>query len=69
MANIKVSEMPLATSVAPEDLIMLIQGGGNKKVTTDTLLGDSVIVSPTEPVGDNRRKVWFKEDRNNIYKK
>lgn len=28
MANIKVSEMPLATSVTPEDLIMLIQGGG-----------------------------------------
>lgn len=28
MANIKVSEMPLATSVSPEDLIMLIQGGG-----------------------------------------
>lgn len=26
MANIKVSEMPSATSVNPEDLIMLIQG-------------------------------------------
>ena len=67
MANIKVSEMPLATSVAPEDLIMLIQGGGNKKVTTNTLLGDSVIVSPTEPVGNDRRKVWFNKDENSIY--
>lgn len=67
MANIKVSEMPLATSVAPEDLIMLIQGGGNKKVTTDTLLGDSIVVSATEPTGDNRKKVWFKKDENSIY--
>lgn len=64
MANIKVSEMPLATSVTPEDLIMLIQGGGNKKVTTNTLLGDSVIVSPTEPVGNDRRKVWFRKGKN-----
>lgn len=31
MANIKVSEMPLATSVSPEDLIMLIQGGAIKE--------------------------------------
>lgn len=64
MANIKVSEMPLATSVTPEDLIMLIQGGGNKKVTTNTLLGDSVIVSPTEPTGNDRRKVWFRKGKN-----
>lgn len=64
MANIKVSEMPLATSVTPEDLIMLIQGGGNKKVTTDTLLGDSIVVSATEPTGNNRRKVWFRKGNN-----
>lgn len=31
MANIKVSEMPLATSVAPEDILMLIQGGAIKR--------------------------------------
>lgn len=31
MANIKVSEMPLATSVAPEDVLMLIQGGAIKR--------------------------------------
>ena len=68
MANIKVSEMPLATSVAPEDLIMLIQGGGNKRVTTNTLLGDNVIVSPTEPVGNDRKKVWFKWS-NNLFDK
>lgn len=68
MANIKVSEMPLATSVAPEDLIMLIQGGGNKRVTTNTLLGDNVIVSPTEPVGNDRKKVWFRWS-NNLFDK
>lgn len=31
MANIKVSEMPLATSIAPEDILMLIQGGAIKR--------------------------------------
>ena len=64
MANIKVSEMPLATSIAPEDLLTVVQGGGNKKITASTLLGDSVIVSSTEPVGNNRKKVWFKWSNN-----
>lgn len=31
MADIKVSEMPLATSIAPEDILMLIQGGAIKR--------------------------------------
>lgn len=31
MADIKVSEMPLATDMNPEDLIMLIQGGAIKE--------------------------------------
>ena len=28
------------------------------------MLGDSVIVSPTEPVGNDRRKVWFRKGKN-----
>jgi hypothetical protein len=28
------------------------------------LLGDRVVVSPTEPTGDNRKKVWFKWSNN-----
>lgn len=31
MADIKVSEMPETTSANIDDLIMIIQGGGNKK--------------------------------------
>lgn len=31
------------------------------------MLGDSVIVSPTEPTGNDRRKVWFNKDENSIY--
>ena len=41
MADIKVSEMPQATDMNPEDLIMLIQGGGNKKANMQ-LLQESV---------------------------
>lgn len=31
---------------------------------TNTLLGDSVIVNPTEPAGNNRRKVWMQKGKN-----
>ncbi len=64
MANIKVSEMPETTSANIDDLIMIIQGGGNKKITEKNLLGDRVVVSPTEPTGDNRKKVWFRWSNN-----
>lgn len=64
MANIKVSEMPETTSANIDDLIMIIQGGGNKKITEKNLLGDRVVVSPTEPIGDNRKKVWFQKGKN-----
>ena len=64
MANIKVSEMPETTAANIDDLIMIIQGGGNKKITEKNLLGDSIVVSPTEPVGNNRRKVWFRKGKN-----
>lgn len=64
MADIKVSEMPETTSANIDDLIMIIQGGGNKKITEKNLLGDRVVVSPTEPTGDNRKKVWFQKGKN-----
>lgn len=35
---------------------------------TNTLLGDSIVVSPTEPVGNYRKKVWFKWS-NNLFDK
>lgn len=64
MANIKVSEMPETTAANIDDLIMIIQGGGNKKITEKNLLGDRVVVSPTEPTGDNRKKVWMQKGKN-----
>ena len=64
MANIKVSEMPETTAANIDDLIMIIQGGGNKKITEKNLLGDRVVVSPTEPTGDNRKKIWFQKGKN-----
>ena len=64
MANIKVSEMPETTAANIDDLIMIIQGGGNKKITEKNLLGDSIVVSPTEPVENNRKKVWFRWSNN-----
>lgn len=64
MANIKVSEMPETIAANIDDLIMIIQGGENKKITEKNLLGDSIVVSPTEPVGNNRRKVWFRKGKN-----
>ena len=38
MANIKISELPEATSVQDDDLLMIIQEGTNKKVTKEILL-------------------------------
>lgn len=35
---------------------------------TNTLLGDSIVVSPTEPIGNDRKKVWFKWS-NNLFDK
>lgn len=35
-----------------------------KKITEKNLLGDRVVVSPTEPTRDNRKKVWFQKGKN-----
>lgn len=40
MANIKVSEMPQANSVNDVDLLMIVQGTTNKKVTKQVLMED-----------------------------
>lgn len=37
MANIKVSEMPTATSINNEDYLMVVQGNENKKITYEKL--------------------------------
>lgn len=64
MADIKVTEMPQATNISPDDLVMVVQGGVNKKIENSTLLGDSIIVSASEPTDNNRKKVWFQEGKN-----
>lgn len=45
MANIKVSEMPTATSVNNEDYLMVVQGNENKKITANNLLINSNIAA------------------------
>lgn len=35
-----------------------------KKITEKNLLGDRIVVSSTEPTGDNRKKVWFQKGKN-----
>lgn len=42
MANIKVSEMPAATSVSPDNLLMIVSGGTNKKITYTNLFSNIV---------------------------
>jgi len=43
MADIKVSQLPAAVAVAPEDTIMIVQGATSKKVSLSVLLDDPVI--------------------------
>lgn len=39
--EVKVSELPVATNVDDEDLIMVVQGGFNKKVSKENLLKET----------------------------
>ena len=41
MANIKVSEMPAATSISADDIIPIVQSGINKKVSYGVLKHNS----------------------------
>lgn len=46
MANIKISELPAATSVAGTDLLPIVQGGVTKKATQAVLLANASLTSP-----------------------
>jgi hypothetical protein len=41
MANVKISELPVATSVSNADALLLVQGGATKQITKQTLFGGS----------------------------
>ena len=63
MAEIKVSQLPEATQINDNDLIMIVQNNVNKKITKENCQfasGDEVSVSTTEPTDEE--KIWVKTD-------
>lgn len=60
--GIKISEMIEANDLQDECFIPIVQNNINKKIKKELL--DETIVSPTEPTGVNRKKVWFKKGKN-----
>lgn len=58
--EIKVSELPEASQINDNDLIMIVQNGTNKKITKENCQfasGDEVAISTTEPSEDE--KLWI----------
>lgn len=67
MAEIKVSQLPEASQINDDDLIMIVQNGENKKITKENCQfasGDEIYVGDTEPTGDDAEsvKLWLSED-------
>ena len=63
MAEIKVSQLPEASQINDEDLLMIVQGGSNKKITKANAKfasGDEVSIGTTEPVEEE--KLWINPD-------
>ena len=64
MAEIKVSQLPEASEINDNDLIMIVQNNVNKKITKENCKfasGDEVAVSDTEPTGEESDsvKLWI----------
>ena len=64
MAEIKVSQLPEASEINDNDLIMIVQNNVNKKITKENCKfasGDEVAVSDTEPTGEESEsvKLWI----------
>lgn len=51
MANVKISELPAATTSDGADLLAIVQGGTTKQLTTTALFTDPVISNPTVSTG------------------
>lgn len=66
--EIKISQLQEANEISANDFMMIIQSGVNKKKNIKQMAKElnPVVVSPTEPTGDNRRKVWMQEFPNLI---
>lgn len=67
MAEIKVSQLPEATQINDDDLIMIVQSGTNKKITKANARfasGDEIYVGDTEPTGEDADsvKLWLSDD-------
>lgn len=64
MAEIKVSQLPEASEINDNDLIMIVQNNVNKKITKENCKfasGDEIAVSDTEPTGEESEsvKLWI----------
>jgi len=46
MADEKISAMPAATSVAPTDLLTIVQGGVNKQATANLVAANAPVTFP-----------------------
>ena len=60
MAEIKVSQLPEASQINDNDLIMIVQGGTNKKITKENCQfasGDEISIGTTEP--SEEEKLWI----------
>lgn len=70
MDEIKVSQLPSASQINDEDLLMIIQNNTNKKVPASEVANisninnHSVVVSAEEPSGSARKKVWLQHGTN-----
>lgn len=67
MAEIKVSQLPEATQINDEDLLMIVQGNTNKKITKANAKfasGDEIFVGDTLPSGEDADsiKLWLTDD-------
>jgi len=64
--EIKVSQLPEASQINDDDLIMIVQSGTNKKITKENCQfasGDEIAISTTEP--SDEEKLWV--DPTNAY--
>lgn len=71
MAEIKVSQLPEATQINDEDLLMIVQGNANKKITKANAKfasGDEIYVGDTEPTGedDDSVKIWVEPSEDSV---
>lgn len=75
MANIKVSELPSATSLNDEDLVMIVQNNESKKISGEVINSkidgeewhDMVLINNWETYAQDYQKAQYKKRGNQIF--